>query len=447
MHSIIQVMKLLKRTHYTNELEKNVGKEVIVSGWVHDVRLLGKISFVLLRDREGIVQVTAVQDKVPEKVPEIIKKLHQEDVLTIRGKIQKSKSKDYPVEMIPDEIEIVSKSSVPLPLDPRNVTPANLDTRLDWRSLELRKRENFAIFRIQELIMQGFEDQLRKEGFLRVWTPSLIPGAPEGGSEVFKITYFNQIASLRQDPQLHRQLLIAAGFDKIYDMGPSWRAELSDQPTHLSEHRTCAPEMSFIEDEIDTERLEERVVVSAITKVIKEGEEELKILKKELKVPKMPFPEMRFPKIYDILEENGKKLKRGSDLDKESEKILANFVKEKHKSDFFFINRFPYAVKPFYVMKVDEEPEWARSVDFVFKGLEMSSGGQREHRYEKIVEQIKEKKMNLESLKWFADVFKYGVPPHGGFSLGIERFTMKLLDMSNVKEAVLFPRYPTRMHP
>jgi aspartyl-tRNA synthetase len=437
----------MKRTHYTNELQKNVGKEVIISGWVHDVRLLGKINFILLRDREGITQVTILQDKVSKEIMELVKKLHQEDVLTIRGKIQKSKSKDYPVELIPDKIELVNKSEVPLPLDPRNITPANLDTRLDWRSLELRKRENFAIFRIQELIMQGFEEQLRKEGFLRVWTPSLIGGAAEGGSEVFKIKYFNETASLRQDPQLHRQLLIAAGFDKIYDMGPSWRAELSDQPTHLSEHRTCAPEMAFIEDETDTERLEERIVISAIKKVQKEGEEELKILKKEIKIPKTPFPEMRFPKIYEILEEYGKKLKVGSDLDKEGEKILANFVKEKYKTDFFFINRFPSAIKPFYVMKVDDEPQWARSIDFVFKGLEMSSGGQREHRYEKIIQQAKEKGMNLESLKWFTEVFKYGVPPHGGFSIGIERFTMKLLDIPNIKESVLFPRYPTRMLP
>jgi nondiscriminating aspartyl-tRNA synthetase len=438
---------MLKRTHYTNELAKNLGNEVVVSGWVHDVRLLGKISFLLLRDKEGITQVTVVQDKVPKHISELVKKLHQEDVLTVKGKIAKGKSKDYPIELIPEEIEIVSKSAAPLPLDPRNVTPANLDTRLDWRSLELRKRENFAIFRIQELVMQGFEEELRNEGFLRVWTPSLIGGDSEGGSEVFKIKYFNDTASLRQDPQLHRQLLIAAGFDKVYDMGPNWRAELSDQPTHLSEHRTCAPEMSFIQDEIDTERLEERIVVAAVKKVQKEGERELEVLNKEVEVPKTPFPEIRFPKIYEILEEHGKKLKTGSDLDKEAEKILANFVKEKHKSDFFFVNRFPSAVKPFYVMRVDEEPEWARSVDFVFKGLEMSSGGQREHRYEKIVEQIKEKKMNLDSLKWFTEVFKYGVPPHGGFSLGIERFTMKLLDMPNVKEAVLFPRYPTRMKP
>jgi aspartyl-tRNA synthetase len=295
--------------------------------------------------------------------------------------------------------------------------------------------------------MEGMQEFFRSKGFIQVWTPSILGGLSEGGAEVFKIDFFGKEAYLRQDPQLHRQLLIAAGFEKIYDMGPSWRAELSDQPTHLSEHRTIAPEFAFMKDECDMMELEQEVCVAAVKKVIEDCEKELQILKKEIEIPKKPFPELRFPKIYEILEEHGRKLKVGSDLDKGSEKVLAKFVKEKYKSDFFFINRFPSEIKPFYVMRVDEDPKWARSVDLIFKGLEQSSGGQREHRYEKIVQQIKEKGMNLNSLKWFTEVFRYGVPPHGGFSLGIERFTMKLLDVPNIKESVAFPRYPTRMLP
>jgi aspartyl-tRNA synthetase len=322
-----------------------------------------------------------------------------------------------------------------------------LDTRLEWRSLDLRRKENLAIFVIQAKLQEGMEEYLKKKGFFRVWTPSILGGISEGGAEVFKIDFFGKDAFLRQDPQLHRQLLIAGGFDKIYDLGPSWRAEPSDQPTHLAEHRTIAPEFAFMKDESDMMKLEQEVCITAVKKVIEDCEKELKILEKEIEIPKTPFPELRFPKIYEILEEHSKKLPVGSDLDKEAEKILANFVKEKYKNDFFFVNRFPSAVKPFYVMRVDEEPKWARSVDMIFKGLEMSSGGQREHRYEKIIQQAKEKGMNLESLKWFTEVFKYGVPSHGGFSIGIERFTMKLLDIPNVKEAVLFPRYITRMLP
>ncbi|MEM5834486.1 MAG: aspartate--tRNA(Asn) ligase [Candidatus Aenigmatarchaeota archaeon] len=438
---------MLKRTHYTSELKKNIGKEVIISGWCHDIRLIGGVNFLLLRDKDGIIQVTAKKGEVPEKILEIYKSLHQEDVLSIKGKVVRSKIAKGGIEVIPSEIEIISKAQTPLPLDPRNVTPATLETRLEWRPLDLRRRENQAIFIIQAKLQEGMEEFLKKEGFLRVWTPSIIGGVSEGGAEVFKIDFFGKEAFLRQDPQLHRQLLIAAGFEKIYDLGPSWRAEPSDQPTHLAEHRTIAPEFAFMSDESDMMRLEERLCVAGIKKVVKECKEELELLGKEIKVPKIPFPEVRFPKIYEILEEYGKKLPRNQDLDKESTKILTEYVKEKYKSDFFFVNRFPFAIKPFYVMRVDEEPEWARSVDLIFKGLELSSGGQREHRYEKIIAQIKEKGLNLENLKWFTEVFKYGVPPHGGFSIGIERFTMRLLDITNIKEAVLFPRYLTRMLP
>lgn len=430
------------------ELANHINKQVIVNGWVHDVRILGGINFILLRNKEDIVQITAPKTKVQDSLLKQIFTLHQEDVISIEGKVVQNKESKYQgLEIIPEKIRTINKSQTPLPLDPRGVTPVNMDTRLDWRSLDLRKKENQAIFIIQAKLQEGMEDFLKKQGFIRVWTPSLLGGAAEGGSEVFQTPYFGKQAYLRQDPQLHRQLLIAAGFDKLYDLGPSWRAELSDTPNHLSEHRTIAPEFAFLSDEKDMMELEQQTCAAAIKKVIEVCEKELKILNKELQVPKTPFPELRFPKIYEILKEHKKNLEVGSDLDRESEKILSAYIKEKHKSDFFFVNRFPSKVKPFYVMRVDEDPTWARSVDMVYKGLELSSGGQREHRYEKIIEQAKEKQMNLEALKWFTEIFRYGIPPHGGFSIGIERFTMKLLDLTNVKDAVLFPRYITRMLP
>ncbi|MEM5879438.1 MAG: aspartate--tRNA(Asn) ligase [Candidatus Aenigmatarchaeota archaeon] len=431
---------------FTNELDKFLGKKVNLFGWVHDVRLLGKINFLILRDREGTVQVTVPRDKVSSETFEIVKKLHQEDVIFLEGKVVKSKVAKVGIEIIPEKIEIVSKAAVPLPLDPRWVTPANLDTRLDWRPLDLRRKENLAIFRVQAKVVEAAEEFLRKNGFIQVFTPALIGGISEGGAEVFKIDFFGKEAFLRQDPQLHRQLLILAGFERIFDIGPNWRAELSDTPYHLAEHRGIAPEF-VLKDEKDVMELEEEMIVYTIKKVVKECERELEILGKEIKPPKTPFPELRFPKIYDILKEYGKKLPFGSDLDKEAEKILSKHVKEKYKQDFFFINRFPSEVKPFYVMRDDEEPKWARSVDLVFKGMEMSSGGQREHRHEKIIQQVKEKGMNLEHVKWFTEHFKYGAPPHGGFCLGLERFTMQLLDIGNIKEAVLFPRYVTRILP
>jgi len=438
---------MLKRTHYTSELKENIGKKVLLSGWVHDCRLMGGINFLLLRDKDGIVQVTAAKEKVPKKILDEYQKLHQEDVLTISGKVVSSKKAPQGIEIIPDEIEIISRAATPLPLDPRRVTKANLDTRLDWRSLDLRSPQSVAIFKIQSKMIEGMQEHLRKNGFIQVFTPSLLGGTSEGGSDVFPVVYFDRQAYLRQDPQLHRELLIAAGFDKIFDTGPSWRAEKSHTIRHMTEHRTIAPEMAFIKDESDIIKLEEEAVVYTVKKIKKECEEDLENFGKEVTIPKTPFPELRFPKIYDILEELGKPISKGEDLNRESEEALGKYVKEKYKSDFFFVNRFPFAIKPFYVMRVDEEPQWARSIDLMFKGMEQSSGGQREHRYEKIIQQLKEKQMNLESMKWFTDVFKYGVPPMGGFSIGIERFTQQLLDLENVREATAFPRDPERLLP
>jgi nondiscriminating aspartyl-tRNA synthetase len=435
---------MVERT-YSDEIKN--GDKVLLKGWVHDVRTLGGINFVLLRDKGNIIQVTAAKGKTPAKFLSKIQDLHQEDIIAVTGKVVKNKKAPGGLEVIPSKIEIISKSETPLPLDPRGVTKANLDTKLDYRYIDLRKPENFAIFKIQSHLTKGMIEYLRKEEFMQVFTPSLLGGISEGGSEVFSVVYFDKQAYLRQDPQLHRELLINSGFEKIFDIGPSWRAEKSHTIRHLTEHRTIAPEMTFIKDEMDTIKLEEAMIVYALKKVKKECSTQLELLGKKIKIPKTPFPELRFPKVYDILLKMGKKIPVGEDYDRESEKLLGEYVKKKYKSDFFFVNRFPFAAKPFYVMRVDEEPKWARSVDLMFKGMELSSGGQREHRHEKIIEQIKEKKLSPDSLKWFTDSFKYGAPPMGGLSLGIERLTQQLLDLENVREATLFPRDPKRLLP
>ncbi len=437
----------MKRTHYTGELKKAVGKEVIIKGFVHDVRLMGGINFLLLRDFDGIVQITAQKTKTSPELLKKIESLHNEDIVAVNGTVQKTTKTKSGVEIVPKELVKLSASEPILPLDPRRVTKANLDTRLDWRSLDLRSPENLAIFKIQSKLMTSMEEYMLKNKFMKVFTPSLIGGISEGGSDVFPVVYFAKQVFLRQDPQLHRELLIAGGFEKIFEIGPSWRAEKSHTVWHMTEHRTIAAEVAFIVDEHDVMRVEEDMVAYALEKVQKECDEELEILNKEIKVPKTPFPELQFPKIYDILEQLDKPMPKGEDLNREAEETLAGYVKEKFRSEFFFVNRFPSAVKSFYVMRVDESPAWARSIDLVFKGMEMSSGGQREHRYQKLISQIKEKGLNLDSLKWFTEVFKYGIPSMGGFSLGIERFTMKLLDIGNVREATLFPRDTERVLP
>jgi nondiscriminating aspartyl-tRNA synthetase len=429
------------------ELKEKVGERVDLAGWVHDVRVLGGISFVLLRNSKGIVQVAAPKKEVSPQLLEAISSLHQEDVIACVGTVKQSKAARLGFEVVPTSLEVLSRSAVPLPLDPRGVTPAALDTRLQWRSLELRRPESSAVFKIENALVQGFEDYLRSEGFIRAFTPSILGGVSEGGSEVFKIDFYGKPAFLRQDPQLHRQLTIAGGFDRIYDLGTNWRAELSHTPRHLSEHRTIAPELAFIDDERDTMRVQEKMVSRGIKKAIDSCPGELSTLKVELQAPETPFPEVDFPEAYDQLEKLGRRLPRGEDIDEASQRVLAEEVKKDTGSDFFYLNRFPSAAKPFYVMKVDDEPEFARSVDLVYKGLELSSGGQREHRHDRIVAQVKEKRMSAEDLKWFTEPFRYGVPPHGGYSFGIERFVAYLLGMPNIKEAALFPRDPETLQP
>jgi nondiscriminating aspartyl-tRNA synthetase len=437
----------MQRILSPGELKARIGKEVRLQGWVHDVRVLGGISFVLLRNFKGIVQIAAPKKTVRPQVYDLISRLHQEDVITCVGMVKASEAARMGIEVIPSSIEVISKAATPLPLDPRGITPASLDTRLEWRSLELRRPETAAIFKVENAIVQGFEETLRGEGFIRAFTPSIIGGVSEGGSEVFKIDFYGKDAFLRQDPQLHRQLTIAGGFDRIYDLGTNWRAELSHTPRHLSEHRTIAPEMAFIDDETDTMRIQERMVVGGIRSALEDCRDELTLLKSKLEPPSTPFPEVTFPQAYEILKKLGKSLPRGQDIDEASQRAIAADVKEETGSDFFFLNRFPSAAKPFYVMRVDDEPEFARSVDLVFKGLELSSGGQREHRHDKIVAQIKEKGFDLEALKWFTEPFRFGVPPHGGYSFGIERFVAYLLGIENIKEATLFPRDPERLQP
>ena len=438
---------MLKRTHYTNEIESAEEGHIVLSGWVHEIKDLARTRFIWLRDSHGLAQVTIVKANATPEILKASENLGREDVIAVEGTPVKQRVAKVGAEIAPIKIELIAKALEAAPLDVSGKVESNLDARLDWRVIDLRRRENLAIFQIQSKLVEGMVDYLHRNGYLQVFTPCLLGGTSEGGAEVFKTDYFGREAFLRQDPQLHRQLCIAAGFDRIYDLGPNWRAELSHTPRHLCEHRGMAVEFGFMNDETDMMRAEEEVIVAAIQKVKKECIRELELLHVVPEIPRTPFPELRFPEIYDIVKQYGKKLPFGSDLDKEAETLLCKFVREKHKTDVFFINRFPSKAKPFYVMRVDEDPQWARSVDLVYRDLEQSSGGQREHRYEKIMEQLNEKQMNPEAMKWFTEPFKFGVPPHGGFCLGVERFTMSFLGKENVRETTLFPRTPERLLP
>lgn len=435
---------MLNRTYAGQILPALAEKEVLVAGWVHEVRDIGRVKFVILRDASGLAQLV-----VKEGSPafEVVPKLTIESVVSAKGLVKANAEAKSGAEIVVSEISVISKAdALPMPVVPKGVQ-TELPTRFDFRSVDLRAPEHHAVFEVQSALVEGLQSHLLKNGFAQVFTPCIMGVPSESGSEVFQIDYFGKPAFLRQDPQLHRQLTIAGGVEKLFDIGPSWRAEKSHTTKHLCEHRTCAVELAFIEDEHDVMRVEEAMVVAAIKNVKKKCKSALKLLGAKIKTPKTPFPELSFPDVYNILREHGLQVSDGDDVAPEAEKVLADYVKKKFKSEFFFVNRYPFKLKPFYVMKVDSEPLYARSTDMYFRNLELSSGGQREHRYENLMSNLAEKNMSPASVEWFTKFFKWGVPPHGGFALGIERLTKELLGLENVREAVLFPRDPERIVP
>ncbi|MBI3413435.1 MAG: aspartate--tRNA(Asn) ligase [Candidatus Aenigmarchaeota archaeon] len=434
--------------HYVSEISPSMdGNTVNVYGWVESIRDLGSLKFIVLRDMTGTIQMVVKKGAIDAGTSKIIDSVSREFVVKVRCLVKKNEKAPGGRELLPKDIEIVSVSETNFPTDITDRTKSHLDTRLDWRPLDLRNTKNAAIFRLQSKIVSAFHEFFQGNGFVHTFTPSIMGNPAESGSEVFPVVYFNKQAFLRQDPQLHRQLTVAGGLDKVYEIGPSWRAELSHTVKHLCEHRTCAAEIGFIEDEYDVIKLEESMIVNIFKKLSENAKNGLETLGVRISAPKAPFPILEFPEIYGILESMGKKLKRGSDLDTESEKLLAKYVMEKYGSEFFFVNKIPFSIKPFYVMR-DDETEYARSVDLYFREIEMSSGGQREHRYDNLMKNIKEKKLDAAGLEWFTKFFKLGgIPPHGGFSIGIERLTKQIANIENVREAVLFPRDPERLVP
>jgi aspartyl-tRNA synthetase len=438
-------INLSKRVHIKDIFEKKQ-KKVELAGWVENIRDLSKVKFILLRDISGIIQVTGVKGKTPANIFDKMEKFTKESIIYVKGIAQESKQAPGGKEINPEEITIISPAE-DLPINISDYSKTELPKKLDWRCLSLRSKKSQAIFKIQSKLIEGMQEWLNKNGFYQVFTPCLMGVASESGSEVFEVKYFKDKAFLRQDPQLYRQLTILGGIEKLYDIGPSWRAEKSHTVRHLCEHRTCAVELAFINSEKDVMKIEEQVIISALKKVNQDCKNELEKFGIKLKIPKIPFLELNFPEIYKILEKMGKKIRDGEELDREAEKLLWDYVQKNYpNTEFYFVNKFPFKEKPFYVRKEDNSI-YARSTDLYYKGIEMSSGGQRESRFNELMNNVKDKNLDIKSLEWFTKFFKYGAPTHGGFALGIERITMVLLKLQNIREAVLFPRDTERLVP
>ncbi|MCK4327889.1 MAG: aspartate--tRNA(Asn) ligase [Candidatus Diapherotrites archaeon] len=427
----------MKRTHYTNELEGQEGRGVTVAGWVDQLRMLGKIGFIVLRDRYGTVQVTMPKSKVGVIYDEAAQ-LTKESVIAVKGELKQNKDAPGGREIIPDTIEVLSKAEVPLPMDVSGKITSELETRLDSRFMDLRQPAVTAVFTVRDSLLTGIREYLEGEGFVEVHTPKIVEAGAEGGATLFPIDYFGKKAFLTQSPQLFKQALMATGLDKVYEIAPAFRAEPSATTKHVSEFISLDFEMAFIESQEDVMRATEEMVAAAIKHTKKEAAEELELLGKDVVVPKTPFKRITFTEAKDMLAKEGKEI--GNDLDSEAEKLLGELVGE----EFYFITGFPHAEKPFYIM---EDGEFSQSFDLGYLGLELASGGQREHRHGELEARMKKLKLKPKDFRFYLSAFKYGMPPHGGVGLGVDRLVQKLLGLANVREAVLFPRDKTRLVP
>ena len=431
-----------RRTHYSKQVKPDMKEEeVILMGWIHEMRDLGGIIFVLLRDRDGVTQITAPSKKVSPELFEDLRKLKKESVIAVRGKVQESAKAPGGVEVIPEELKLLSESKLPLPLDTTEKTRAEIDTRLDSRFIDLRKHSVSAIFKIKSRMLHSVRNFLESQDYTEINTPKIGASATEGGTELFPITYFEREAFLGQSPQLYKQMMMASGFDSVYEIAPIFRAEEHDTLRHLNEVTSIDVETAFT-DHIDAMDLLERLVVDAVTQVKKYCQDELDTIGFDLQIPKTPFPRIEYDEMVDMVNSVGVHMEHGEDMPRAAEKAMGEIM-----DGYYFITEWPTSIKPFYVMPNPENPLKSCAFDLMFQDLEISSGAMRVHDHNLLVEKIKKQGLNPDSFNRYLAAFEYGMPPHAGWGVGAERFTMTLTGLKNIRETVLFPRDRRRLTP
>ncbi len=427
---------------YTSEITPEMhGQEVVLLGWAHEIRDLGGVVFLLVRDREGIVQVTLVKKLVDSALFKKVRELTRESVVMVKGRVKEEAKAPGGFEILPVEMEIISKAASPLPLDPTEKVPAELDTRLDSRYMDLRRPRVQAIFKLKSKLLQATREFLLNQGFIEVHTPKIVAAATEGGTALFPISYFEREAFLSQSPQLYKQILMATGFDKVFEIAPAFRAEEHNTTRHLNEFLSIDVEVAFANDEEVMEVLE-RVIHYQYEQIAKHCQKELAQIEVEIEVPKLPFPRISYDQALEIVRKKGVEIKWGEDLSTEAEKATGEEI-----SGFYFITDFPAEIKPFYVMPHQDNPKLSHSFDLLYKGREMTSGAQRVHKYELLKQRLIEKGLDPERFEFYLNAFKYGMPPHAGWAIGVERLVSAIAGVENIREAVLFPRDRRRIIP
>ena len=420
-------------------------KNVIIAGWVQQVRNLGGLRFIQLQDRSGLVQIVMPKKKVSEEIFNI--DFQEGDIIAVTGDVVDNTSAPKGKEVLPSEITILNKRAQEYPIAISDKIETNPDKRYDYRYLDLRNRNVAQIFEIESLAAYSFQEYFNKNDFLQFFSAKIVGSATESGANVFEIGYFDKKAFLAQSPQFYKQMMLIAGFERVFEIGPVFRAEKHHTSRHLCEYTSIDFEISYIEDQNDVMDVLEGVVTYVLDKIKTEKSDILE--EREIVIDKQPskWPKMTIPECNDVLQSEGKELDLYEDLDAEAENIIGKYAKDKWKSDFVFVDLYPWDVRPFYTMKDEKDPRLTKSFDLLFKGQELTTGGQREHRIDLLTQQATEKGFELEHVDSYLQFFRNGAPPHGGSGTGIERFVQKILNLPNIREARLHPRDPTRLHP
>ncbi|MDE1865608.1 MAG: aspartate--tRNA(Asn) ligase [Candidatus Micrarchaeota archaeon] len=427
------------RTHFVGDLNPSMeGKDVALVGWVHEVRELGSMTFLLLRDMTGIVQVIGKKGEAGDRVLEGMS-IPKESVVRITGTVKIAQNAKGGFEILIKSIENLNPISTQIPFEVTGKVPADIDVRLNSRYIDLRRPETAAIFKIQSTLYRTFISTLTKKGFLMIRPSSIIAEASEGGSDLFPIVYFEKHAYLSQSPQIHKQLAVIGGLEKVVMVIPVFRAEKSNTTYHLTESTQMDIEMAFASAD-DVIKILVQTFKEMIKTVVKENKRELELLGAKLDIPKVKVVE--YSKAIKDLKKKGYPIEFGHDFSRDHEASISELYGEA-----VIIKRFPTTLRAFYSMPCKDNPELTESFDFIYRGLEILSGAQRIHSPEMLIESLKKKGLDPKGFEFYINAFRCGAPPHSGWSIGLERLTMRITGAQNIRECVLFPRDRKRITP
>ncbi len=432
------------------DLKDHIGEQVTLKGWLQTLRDQKSMQFIILRDKTGLAQVAHWKKGNPE-LAELISTLGTESALTVTGKVVENEVvKLGGIEIQLEALKVENNAELPLPFEPFSDTLPDQDYRLDWRYLDLRRERNRLIFEIQTTLEQAMREYWLKNGYIEVHSPKIMGTPSESGAELFKIEYFDQTAYLAQSPQFYKQMAQAAGFEKIFEIGPVFRADPSFTSRHMTEFTGIDFEISWIDSHEDVMVQAENLLAHTYAAVREKHYDKIvEHFDVELEVPITPFPRLTMAEAYQILKGLDYKLppEKKGDLDPGAERALGDYVKKEYGNDFVFVKDWPFTVRPFYHMLHEDNPGLTKSFDLLGRGLEITTGAQREHRYDVLAKQALDKGLTLPPIQTYLNYFRYGCPPHGGLGMGLSRLLMVMLNLPSIREAVFLFRGPNRLEP